>query len=241
MKKIVGIFLFCITALLSNAQPPEYDDLKILYADAKYEKLSKVADHYTQKEDLKKDPIPFLWLAKGLYKISLSGTSDEKFKNAYKDALAAMAKALKNDKDSSMMTEHNEFVNEFQGSLLELINNDIAAKDYNKASGWAMKYAKVSLNPVGAKYLDGAAKFRKTDKGGANTLWKEADAFIAKVKSIEEWTESDRNILKVGAFQAAECMISGKQVDKAKALLDKIAPWFKEDDDFKAKYDELFK
>ncbi|MFN5910701.1 MAG: hypothetical protein ACK45H_05135, partial [Bacteroidota bacterium] len=64
--------------LTLNAQPPKYDDLKILYADANYEKLVKVAENYSLKEELKKDALPFLWLAKGLYKISLSGTDDEK-------------------------------------------------------------------------------------------------------------------------------------------------------------------
>lgn len=239
MKKIIGLFIVLVSSLTLNAQAPGFDDLKILYADANYEKLVKVAENYTLKEDLKKDPIPFIWLAKGLYKISLSGSDDEKYKTAYKDAIGAMGKAMKNDKDGTLLSDHQEFIDEFQNSLVEMINNDLAAKDYNKASGWVIKYYKITRNPVGAKYLDGAAKYRKADKGGANTLWKEAETMLSKITSIENWSEADKAMLKIGVLQTAECYIAGKQMEKAKAALNKIAQWYEEDEEFKAKYDEL--
>ncbi len=239
MKKILPLLLFVLSALTVNAQAPNYDDLKILYADANYEKLVKVSSGYTLKDDLKKDPIPFIWLAKGLYKISLSGSDDEKYKNAYKDAIAALTKAMKNDKDGTALSEFQEFIDEFQGSLVELINNDLDAKDYNKASGWVIKYIKVTKNPIGAKYLDGASKYRKTDKGGANTAWKEAETMLTKITTIEDWSDADKDMLKIGVFQTAECYILSKQKDKAKTLLNKVAQWYEEDEDFKTKYDEI--
>src|SRR5574343_300803 len=130
MKKIIGIFILLLSVFTAKAQAPNYDDLKILYADANYEKLVKVAENYTLKDELKKDPIPFIWLGKGLYKLSLSGSSDEKFKNAYKDAVAAVGKAIKNDKDGTALSDFQDFVDEFQGSMVEMINNDLGAKDY---------------------------------------------------------------------------------------------------------------
>jgi hypothetical protein len=239
MKKTLLFFFFFISALSLNAQPPNYDDLKILYADANYEKLVKVAENYTLKEDLTKDPIPYVWLAKGLYKISLSGTDDEKFKNAYKDAIAAVGKALKNDKDGTKLTDHAEFIEEFQLSMVTMIENDLTAKDYNKASGWVIKYYKITKNPVGAKFLDGASKYRKADKGGANTAWKEAETMLSKITSIEDWTEADKKMLKMGVLQTAECYIASKQREKAKNILNKVAQWYEGDEEFKAKYDEI--
>lgn len=239
MKKVLSILLFLLGSVTLNAQAPDYDDLTILYADANYEKLVKVAENYTMKDELKKDPLPFVWLAKGLYKISLSGTDDEKYKNAYKDAISALGKGMKNDKDGTLLSEHQEFIDEFQESMVEMINNDLAAKDYNKASGWVIKYYKITRNPLGAKYLDGASKFRKTDKGGANTLWKEAETMLAAITSIEDWSKADKEMLKIGVLQTSECYIAAKQKEKARTLLNKIAQWYEEDEDFKAKYDEL--
>lgn len=239
MKKLIGLVLLLLSATTINAQAPNYDDLKILYADGNYEKLVKVAENYSLKEDLKKDPMPFIWLAKGLYKISLSGTDEEKFKNAYKDAIAAVSKALKNDKDNSALTDHQEFIDEFQMSMVTRIDNDLAANDFNKASGWVIKYYKVTKNPVGAKFLDGASKYRKSDKGGANTAWKEADLMLKDITSIDDWSDADKQILKLGALQTAECYLASKQKEKAKALLNKVAQWYEEDESFKAKYDEI--
>lgn len=239
MKRLITLLFFLITGLTLNAQAPEYDDLKILYADANYEKLVKVAENYTLKEELKKDALPFLWLAKGLYKISLSGTDDEKFKTAYKDAIGALGKALKNDKDGSQLADHTEFVDEFQLSVVTMIVNDLSAKDYSKASGWVIKYYKVTKNPVGAKYLDGASKYRKTDKGGANTAWKEADLMLGKISSIDDWSEADKTMLKHGVLETAECYLASKQFEKAKSVMSKVAQWYEGDEEFKAKYDEI--
>jgi hypothetical protein len=240
MKKLLFLCITFSFAQILNAQAPGYDDLKILYADANYEKLVKQAENYSLKEDLKKDPIPHVYLAKGLYKISKSGAQEEKFKNAYKDAINALSKAIKIVKDSTeLLVDHMDFISEFQGSMVEMISNDLSVKDYNKASGWVMKYYKIALNSTGAKYLDGATKYRKQDKSGAGTLWKEAEAGLKKITSIEDWTEGDKNMLKIGIMETAECYISSKQPAKAKDVMNKVAPWFENDADFKEKYDSL--
>ncbi len=171
---------------------------------------------------------------------SLSGTADEKYKNAYKDAIGALAKGMKVAKDSiELLSAHMDFIGQFQNSMVEMISNDIAAKDYNKAAGWVIKYYKITANPIGAKYMDGAAKYRNADKGGANALWKEAETMLKKITSLDEWTEADRTLLKLGVMEAAECYISSKQVEKAKETMNKVAPWFESDPDFKEKYDAL--
>jgi hypothetical protein len=146
---------------------------------------------------------------------------------------------LKNDKDGTKLTDHAEFIEEFQLSMVTMIENDLTAKDYNKASGWVIKYYKITKNPVGAKFLDGASKYRKADKGGANTAWKEAETMLSKITSIEDWTEADKKMLKMGVLQTAECYIASKQREKAKNILNKVAQWYEGDEEFKAKYDEI--
>lgn len=240
MKHFIILFVLVLSAK-SFGQPPTFDDLKILYADGNYEKLVVQSEKYTLKEVLKKDPVPYMWLAKGLDKIASSGTTDEKFKNAYKDAVNALSKSLKNDKDSSCYREHKEFVDGFQAGLVERINNELAANDYKKAAGWDVKYYKVSFNILGAKYLDGACKFMTGDRGSANTLWAACEKELKLIKSVENWSKADLDILRIGIIKTAECYITARQTDKAKALLDKVAPWFENDPEFKEKYNELTK
>lgn len=236
MKKLV-LFLTLLVANLVNAQPPNYDDLRILYADGNFEKLAKVADKYCNNDKTKGDPNAHLWLAKGLYKISLSGSADEAFKNAYKDAIGAVGKCIKLDKSNSVQTENAEFFDEFKNSMVEIISNEIA--NPKKASSWVLKYYKISPNSIGAKYLEGACKYMDADKGGANTAWKDADAKLGKVSDFETWSQAEKDLLRMGVMMTADCYVKGRQVEKAKTLLGKVAQWYEGNEEFKAKYDEI--
>src|SRR4051812_45411801 len=123
MKKLVLAAILFISGFAS-AQAPTYDDLQILYADGNYDKLVKSSESYTQKDKSKTDALPYFWLGRGLYKISQSGSDEEKYKNAYKDAIGAIGKAIKQDKAGDVQREYAEFFEEFKMSLVEMIAND---------------------------------------------------------------------------------------------------------------------
>jgi len=240
MKVLFLGLIFSTTTLLSFGQK-SYDDLKILYADGNYEKLIKVATKYTSDEDTRKDAMPHLWMARGYYKISIAGSDDPEDKNAFKDAVGAISKFLKMDKDGEAMTdpENSEFVETMQAALYEQISNEIATENFRKAYSWVIKYNKISNNSLGAKYLEAACKFRTDDKSTAFTMWRDCEVEAGKVTSREDWSPTDLNILKTGVLESAECLVSARQVDKAKVLVNKIAPWFEDDEDFKAAYNEI--
>lgn len=241
MRTLFTLLGVCLT-LTTWAQGPEYDDLKILYADGNYEKLVGQADKYTQNDKTNKDVIPYFYAAKGLYKISLSGTDDEKFKNAYKEAIGYLGKGMSYDakyNDGSYTREENEFVSMFQMSLVETVENEISVKSWKKAYGWAIKYQKIAANMAGIYFLQGACKYNDADKTTARDLWKKADAEMAKIESIENWSEADKKVLKLGVLHSAAALKDSRQVDKAKQLLGKASQWFEDDSDWKEKYDEI--
>lgn len=240
MKNLVGSLCLFFIASTGFGQKT-YDDLRILYADGNYSKLAKVADKYTNDDNTKKDVLPYLWLSKGLYKIHVGGNADPVFKNAYKESINALSKAIKMDKDGSVMSEINnkEFLELLQNSIVEQIDNDISTGNYRKAFGNVTSYKKISKNLVGQVYLEGACKFRNDDKSTGFTLWKNADDQLKKITSLDEWTEADKEMLKMGAIQVAECYVSIKKVDVAKAMLNKVAQWFEEDEEFKEIYDKI--
>jgi hypothetical protein len=234
---IFGVALFCVSVV--KAQAPDYNDLNILFADEKYEKLVGAAEKYTTNDKTKADALPYFWMARGLYKVSQSGTDNEKFKNAYKDAVGVIAKCIKFDKDGKVREEYNEFFTEFENSLIEMISNDLAANQPKKAQAWIPKYMKIYPKSPGAKLLEGACKFKNSDKGGANTNWKEADALLKDVSDFSSLSESEKNILKIGIFQTVECYTTSKQTEKAKVLLGKVSQWYEGDAEFKEKYDAV--
>ena len=242
MKHLFTISIIVFVSMIAYSQPPKYDDLKILYADANYEKLAKVASNYTEKDKTKKDVLPYIWLSKGLYKVSLSGTTNEKFKNAYKDAIKYLGKGIKYDlkyNDGATLLEHEEFLAEFQLSLYEVVENEVSSGNFKRAYGWTIKYQKISQNVAGIKFMMGACKYEDQDKPSARTFWQEGTKAMNEITTIDNYSEADRSMLKSGILYSAAAMYKGRQGDKARALLNKAAQWFEEDEDWKERYDEI--
>lgn len=240
MKNILSTLILFLSLNIGFGQK-EYDELRILYADGSYEKLAKAAEKYTNSDNTKKDVWPYIWLAKGLYKIHLKGDADPVFKNAYKDAINALSKAMKFDKTGSVMGEEDnaEFLDEIQGSLVEQIENEISGGNYRKAFSWVNSYKKVSANLTGQMLLEGVCKFKTDDKTTAFSLWKTVDGQLKSITSIDSWSDGDKRMLRLGATQTAECYVSIKKVEDARNILNKVAQWFEDDDDFKQTYNEI--
>jgi hypothetical protein len=244
IKNILVLLAFIYLSILSFGQAPKYDNLKILYADANYEKLVKVAASYTEKDKSAKDVLPYIWLSKGLYKISLSVNTDTKFKNAYKDAIKYLSKGIKydlkyNDSSTILNGDHREFLDDFQLSLQETIDDEFTSNNFKRAFSWALKYKKITLYPIGANYIMGACKFLDQDKTSAKNYWKECDEMMGETTSLERFSEADRSMLKNGILSTAKSLVKSRQNTNAESLLNKAAKWFKEDEDWKELYDEI--
>lgn len=239
MKKIfaiLGLLIYCGGA---KAQAPDYNDLIILFADAKYEKLITSAQRYTEKESTSQDALPYLWLSKGLYAMSQQGDKDPMYKNSFKEAIAALGNFKKKDKEGTLFQEHIEYIDKIKMAVLEQVTNEIDAKAYKKATPILAKYYKISPDDVGAKFLEAACKYRDGDKSGANTIWKETDKKMVALENLDKLGEVDKMLFRTGVFETAECWVNSKQIDKAKKLLDKVTPWFEDDEEFKTRLDSL--
>ncbi len=240
MKNILYTLILILTVNTSFSQS-QYDDLRILYADGSYEKLVKAADKYTLSDKTKKDPMPYMWLSKGLYKLHVGGNTDPAFKNAYKESINAMNKFIKMDKTGEYLSDvdNQEFLDVIQGSVVEQIENELSSANFKKSLSWVTSYKKISQNLLGQMLMEGACKFRSDDKTTAFTLWKTVDSQLKGVTSIENWTKADKQMLKLGAIHTAECYVSIKKVDNAKDLLNKVAQWFEDDSTFKDAYNNI--
>lgn len=240
MKHIITLVGLLMLTNLTFAQ--DYNDLRILYADENYEKLVKEAEKYTEDDDTKYEAAPYFWAAKALYKISLSGTTDDNFKNAYKDAITFMSKGMKYDlkkNDGATIEEFEEFISEFQMSLYTRISNEMEAASFKKAYSWAVKYRKISQEETGINYVIGACKYQDGDRSSSRTAWQEADEMIKNVTDVDSWSEADRMMLKLGIIQTAKVYKETNQMAMAKETLNKAAQWFEEDEDWQVRYDDI--
>ncbi len=239
MKRILLIATI-FTAFTANRLFAQFDELRILYADGKYEKMIKLSEKMAADDKYKKDPMVHFWMSKGLYKMSQSGTADVTYKNAYKESINALGKFVRTDKDGSALLEdeNKEFFNDIQNSLVEQISNEISTGNFRKATSWVLSYKKITKNPVGQMFLEGTCKFKADDKSGAMNLWRTAETELDKVENIDNFTEADIEMLKLGLQYSAEGYVGMRQVDKAKALLVKGNKWFGDDPEFKEVYNK---
>lgn len=238
--KFISLCFSVFVALLSFGQYEDLDELKIMYADGNYEKLIAKSEKLADKDDTKKNPFVYLWMSRGYFGISRSGEADPEFKNAFKNGMSAFAKAVKyDDSTTQALVKHGEFVKEFTLSAAERIINDIEVEDYRKAYGWGVKYSKMAKDVAGYTFLEGALKYRNSDRSGANNAWKEAEQLLENVESLSGWWEADIKLLKRGVIETARCHLTSRQVDKARDVLDKYLKFFENDEEYAEAYEEL--
>lgn len=215
------------------------EELLILKADRNWEKLITKAEKYTTSSKTKNDPLPYYYMAYGLYKISFIGDRPDEYKNAYKDALTTVGKMQRKDSDGSVQKEYEDFFVELKLSLLEIIRNEFEADEYRRAFGWVMKIYKFGRDNISGKYLEGTCRYRNTDKATARTKWKEGAELISEVESPSTFDEADREMIKFALYEAAKCQKEGLQMDNAKEIMNLGAQWFEEDEDWQRYYDEI--
>lgn len=140
MKKFLLYTLslaFCCIVLNSYAQQTDkYAKLKKLYVEHKFEACLTKAEKYISNEKTKKEPIPYLYLAKSYYELSLSEDPDiqEYYPKALKNALKYATKFEKKDKKGKYTGLGNDFIQKLIATYLEETKELYEAGKYNNVS-----------------------------------------------------------------------------------------------------------
>ncbi len=232
----ITAILFCIIATNVNAQPPNYDDLLIYFADGDYVKLIKKAEKYTLKDDTKKDPQPYMYMAKGFFEIHKSpgDAPEDMTKNAISTATRYAVRAMKYDKEGILAQDETnaDFISNMKKYWLESIDNEIITGNYGRAFGLVMKYGKLSPDDAGVEYMLGACKFRRNDENGATKYWESGDEMLTKITSTGDWKSEDFRMMKLGIIETAKALKEYDELGEAQKLLNKVKQWFEDDDEF---------
>ncbi len=237
---LLSVFMLTFIGTKSFAQNDEdYEELLILKADQNWEKLIRQAEKMTNKTKYKNDPMPYYYLAYGLYQISFIGDRDDSYKNAYKDALTAVGKMGRKDSDGAVLEEYEEFFNELKYSLYEIIVNEIEADEYRRAFGWVMKIYKFDREHIGGKYLEGACRYRNGDKGTARVKWKDGLELLKALEDTSELMEADLAFIKLGLYESAKAQKESRQIDAAREIMNLGQKFFDSDEEWGRWYKEI--
>ncbi len=222
----------------SMAQPPHFDDLVILFADGQYEKLLKEAEAWTLKEKTEKEPLPYLYLARGNFEMSKDDQYQEAYPRAFNDAIGFAAKCIKKDIDKVVYEEFIDFFTDLKVACAEEIRNLVELKDYNKLRGSVMKIQRFDTEDIGSWFLLAACQYRAADKGGAKITLQTANQKLDALTSTDKWRSVDFMMFRMGIIEYAAYLAEMKMTEAMKSILGKTKQWMENDEDYMTFYNE---
>lgn len=236
---VLALLAFAGTGRAQDKKP--YDDLLVKYVDEKYEECLAKAEHYTMKDDTKRDALPYLYMSMCLYEMSKipKYQAMEEYKKADRDALKWAEKYRKKDKDKEFFNNYEDYWSELntmaQGSGLN--EYDAGAKGMSKARRYFDSMTGYYPENPGAWLMLGLTNY------GTN-MAKEGDAAIAQYKTaleaaggIDRLPEDQKKLMKAGLIRYAEYLDGKGDKSGAKAAMETGKEAFMDDAEFKAAYE----
>lgn len=136
-KKVLLMFLvFALgyTRVMGQSINKEFDKMIFLFIDEKYEKCANMGIKFTEDDELRKDPIPYLYVSMSMFEISKDRTLDEKHPDAFKNALKYAYKYRKKDDKGIYLEKYEGFLTALKDSANKLGQYWLQQEQYRKAS-----------------------------------------------------------------------------------------------------------
>jgi hypothetical protein len=240
MKKLILILATLNFSASAFAQKHVYEDLLVLYVDEKYEKCIFKAEGYTEAEDTKKDPLPFLYVSMCYFEMS----KDEKFAVDYpkasREAIKWAEKYRKKDKEKEFFGNYEDYWAELNTMVQEQGENLLEdPKGISKAKqlfdGMTSYYPE---NPGGWLMLAISQYKSNLAKEGDMSV-AQFDKAIAAAGDIGTLPKDQKKLLKNALIRYADHLTSKGQKDRAKKYAALGKDHFMEEADFKGLWDSL--
>jgi hypothetical protein len=230
-----------LTAAIFNpvqAQKDEdYEDLRKLYMDEKYEKLISKGEKYLGDSDTRKEPEPYMFLSKAYYEISRMEDMHEDFPpdKAFANSLKWATKYRKKDPEGVLYLENEIFFEELKKSALEEAAGFNADQKFSRAKRFYDSITKFDPNDAGAWLLLGLTQIEMRSMMEASMSFKQAGVVLHAI-DVGAVNAQDRKTLMWGGIDYGQYLINEGQKDSARTTLDLLAPALQGDNQFDALY-----
>ena len=215
-----------------------YDDLLVLLVNEEYKDCYNKSIKYTLKEKTKKDPLPYLFVAKSSYEMSRDHRYTEEFPKAFKTAMSFAAKYRKKDKEYTCKEDAEEFINEFKMVIVEEVENYILEgtdKTYAKAVSLAKKISDMDPEDYGAKLLYSLLCTLTKNNSKAKEVFKicvpDLEKYGENKFSLKYMNKSQQFILRFTLMEYANYS-KAKNPENAKKMLDYGIHLFYDENEF---------
>lgn len=239
MRKLLFFTSLLFISVFAKAQS-EYDDLLELIVDEKYEKCLIKALNYTEKDETKKHPLPYLYMSMAYFKIHQSDDPKlaERYPKAFKNSLKYAVKYRKKDKEVAYYDEYLDFFSELRQATIEEGELQDDNEKYTRSKGLYKYLTQLDPNDAGAWLMKGYTEWMLKSKKDASLSWEEAKKIITET-GCEGLQEEQLFLLKKGLILNAEMMQEQGDRTAAKEWMELGKDKFGEDNEFMVTYREI--
>lgn len=241
MKRLV-LTLSAVLYLFSHSgfAQDDYEDLLNLYIDEKYEKLASKAYSYTQNDNHKRNPIPYIYCSMGYYEMSKDIEYKEAYPRAQQSALKYAAKFRKKDKNLEYFDDHLDYLSELRETVIEDAENMLDSEKTIKKSHKIYKYlTQIDPNDGSAWLMRAYCEVKLRMVTEADKSFKAAMPAIDNIKKLDDLEQEQQYLLKYGVILYTDYLIEQGMKDSAKITIDLTYKLFENDEEYKEKFDEV--
>jgi len=189
----------------------ELNQLLVWYVDEKYEKVLFKAIRYTEDDEQKKHPVPYLYMAKGYLGIHNSDDSDlretyevDKLK-ALKNALKYAGKFVKKDKEMEYVPQEQELLEDLRKETIIAAETEMDNGKYTKAKSYYKYLTTIDEEDPGAWMMYGTVFLALKARRDADNAWETASNLL-KDQQARGLTEGQRELLQYAFVMTIEML-----------------------------------
>ncbi len=237
-KRSILLLSILMTAGMLHAQTDaEFEDLRNLYMDEKYEKLIAKGEKYVENDKTRKDAEPYLYLSKAYYEISRNEKYNEDFppEKAFANALKWASKYRKKDPEGALFTDNDLYFRELKQSAMQEAGGFMTDQKFSRAKRYYDAICKFDPEDPGAWLMLGYCQIQMKAMTEAKMTFREAGK-VLEAKDLETLNSVERKILREGVLNYSEYLVQEGMRDSARVTMNLAAVVLEGDSEFDMLY-----
>jgi tetratricopeptide (TPR) repeat protein len=208
---LCGVMLMCSVSL--SAQMPEnlktIDKLKLLFEEGKFLKLEFKCYNLSMHDDIKKEPLLYLYWSLANYQISQDAQYLDEYPKAYKDAVKYGVKYRAKDKKKQFQEVGKEHLVVLHGEALTVADSLYGAGNFKKARSRYKTVVKIDPTDHYAQFMRAYCELEMKLTNDARVTFEEGMKRDGAQEGLESLGEKERARLKEEFLSAIEEDTSG--------------------------------
>ena len=231
--QIVTAAIFLFIGGIVKAQDDEFQDLRVLYMDQKYEKLISKAEAYVNKDKTRKNPEPYLYLSKAYFEISQLEEYSKKYpsEKAFREAMKWATKYRRKDREGEIYEDNDFYFNELKKAVIEEAAGLMSDEKYSRAKRYYSSITTFDPDDPGAWLMLGYSQVKMRAMMEAKVALEEAGRVMHRV-DMTKLNSVERKLLLDGVLGYSDFLLEQGMRDSARTTLDLAKPALEGDTEF---------